>query len=245
MSNFNLVFFSSSSFVIPIIESVYAAQHQSLKLVFDKQIQWLRDNHKQFVNTMPNQWLSFDIENQIQQNSKLDEFLQKQIKLSLIVSQPDRINHSKTVSNPVVQWARNNQIPLFTPNRINKEINELGVALNGNPIDIAVLASFGQILSQQVLEFPAFGFLNWHPSLLPKYRGPTPMQTAIASGDPITGLSWLEMTKGMDAGDIWLQMAFQLDTKVTFDQLTTQMAVLGANTWSLPIVAKLNYSIGL
>lgn len=239
MDKFNIAFFSSSDFVIPIIESVYTGHGQTLKEVFEKQLKWLNDNQSDFVSVLPKEWLNLSLHNLDNKSPELQDILSKKIQLMLIVSQPDRVNHGKTVSNPVVKWSRERELLLFTPNKINKELEDMNIVLAGKKIDMAILASFGQILSEVVLEYPSFGFVNWHPSLLPKYRGPTPMQTALASGDTTTGLSWLEMTKAMDAGDIWLQLEFELGPKIDFKSLADQMAELGANTWALPIVAKL------
>lgn len=158
------------------------------------------------------------------------------VQLSLVISQPDRINRNKMVVNPISSWARSKQVVLETPLKINQEIASLQKQYE---IQAGIVASFGQILNSKVLTWPTFDLINWHPSKLPKYRGPTPIQTALASGDFETALSWIKMSKKMDAGPIWLQLPVTIETSDTFDSLALKMGQLGATTWTLPLVANL------
>jgi methionyl-tRNA formyltransferase len=80
--------------------------------------------------------------------------------------------------------------------------------------------------------------LNWHPSLLPKYRGATPMQSAIKNGDKESGLSWINMTKGLDEGDIFLQFNTNIEQD-NFVTLSQRLGELGARTWAISVVNKL------
>jgi methionyl-tRNA formyltransferase len=147
-----------------------------------------------------------------------------------VVTQPNWENHGKTYYNPVAKFvldlkSKGLDIPLFQPNRINKEL-EAFYEFAGD-FDMAVVASFGQIIGKSILDYPKYGCINWHPSLLPKYRGATPMQSAILNGDAKTGLSWIEMGVGMDSGKILLQEDVTLENK-GFGMLSIEMGVLGA-----------------
>jgi methionyl-tRNA formyltransferase len=169
--------------------------------------------------------LDFDIPNFLE--------LDLPIELSLVVSQPDSNNRGKITPNPVTNWARVNNLNLFIPESFNKSRSELT-----SEIDIAITASFGQIISEDSLSWPKNGFVNWHPSLLPKYRGATPMQSAIKNGDKESGLSWINMTKGLDEGDIFLQFNTNIE-QGNFATLSQRLGELGSRTWAIAIVNKL------
>jgi folate-dependent phosphoribosylglycinamide formyltransferase PurN len=239
----NIAFFSSSDFTIPILQSIQDAEsnEKSLWQVFCSQYLDLLDKAKD--KTISPQWWQEKnlMEKMVGKYSSKPEFnkFKEPISLKLIVTQPDRENRGKTLQNPISKWAKENQIQLFQPEKINKQSEEFTKLCQENEIETCILASFGQILSQKVLDTPKYGFINWHPSLLPKYRGATPMQSALAAGDKITGLTWLQMTKAMDAGDIYLQIPHQINESDTIVSLSQDMGVLGANTWSLPIILKL------
>ena len=97
----------------------------------------------------------------------------------------------------------------------NKAIAELR---NSNP-DLFVVASFGKILSDEVLSIPKHGALNIHPSLLPKYRGPSPIQTTIINGDKKTGVTIIKMDEEVDHGPIISQEALKIYEKDTLRSL--------------------------
>lgn len=237
-----IAFFSSSDFCIPIIDSVYNSGRAGLSLmqVFEKQYQWLLENQSDFKTILPSEWLSkkllVDLHETIANNLNLKTLLNNPIDLELVITQPDRLNRTKLVQNPVTKYCVNNQIPLYQPERINKEIEIYKERMQG--MDIAILASYGQILNQLVLDTPIFGFLNWHPSKLPLLRGPTPLQTTIVEGLQTTALSWLEMTRQMDAGDIWLQLEFEISNQIDINQLAERFSLIGSQTWALSLIYK-------
>jgi methionyl-tRNA formyltransferase len=91
------------------------------------------------------------------------------------------------------------------------------------------VAAYGQILPKEILEIPKHGCLNVHPSLLPKYRGPTPVQTAILNGDEETGVTVIKMTEKIDAGDIVASTKYEVrSTKIFYKDLEKALAELGA-----------------
>jgi methionyl-tRNA formyltransferase len=95
-----------------------------------------------------------------------------------------------------------------------------------------VLASFGRILPQEVLDLPKLGALNVHPSLLPKYRGATPIQTALRNGDEETGVTIMLMDAGMDTGDIVLQERTPVSPDERYGELHDRLAHFGAQALS-------------
>ena len=93
--------------------------------------------------------------------------------------------------------------------------------------DIAVVAAYGLILPQQILDAPKFGCLNVHGSLLPRWRGAAPVQRAIMAGDAVTGVTIMQMEKGLDTGSMLLMREVRVDRK-TAGQLMDEIAIIGA-----------------
>ncbi len=101
--------------------------------------------------------------------------------------------------------------------------------LNIKP-DLIVLAAYGQILPKEILDIPKYGCLNVHPSLLPKYRGPSPIQSFILSGDKKTGVTIILMDTKIDHGGIVANLKFEIqNSKITYKELHNKLAELGAN----------------
>ncbi len=105
----------------------------------------------------------------------------------------------------------------------------LAEKLQKHPADIGVLAAFGQIVPQAVIDMFPHGIVNIHPSLLPAYRGTTPIETAMLNGDTKTGVSIMSLVKEMDAGPIFAQQAIALQGTETKQQLSDQLGKLGAH----------------
>ena len=95
--------------------------------------------------------------------------------------------------------------------------------------DLIIVASFGLILPDSMLSIPNFGVINIHPSLLPKYRGPSPISSCIVSGEKITGVTIMKMVKELDAGPILHQEKFELDANLTSDEVGTKLFEIGTN----------------
>ncbi len=101
--------------------------------------------------------------------------------------------------------------------------------LNIKP-DLIVLAAYGQILPKEILDIPKYGCLNVHPSLLPKYRGPSPIQSFILSGGKKTGVTIILMDTKIDHGGIVANLKFEIgNSKITYKELHNKLAELGAN----------------
>ena len=125
------------------------------------------------------------------------------IDLKWAITMPDRpAGRGKQLQSPAVAvYAKENRVPLFQSENINKE-DEFLTKLETEKIDLIVVLAFAQFLGKRVLELPKTGCFNIHTSILPKYRGAAPIQYAILNGDSSTGVSIQKMVKKMDAGDL-------------------------------------------
>lgn len=123
----------------------------------------------------------------------------------------------------VAEIARKHNIPLLLPNRPAECLEKLSEL----SADVAVLVAYGRIIPQSIIDLFPTGIINIHPSLLPKYRGPTPIETAIAEGDTETGVSIMQLTSGMDEGDIYAQSVVPLsgaETKFELYEILSKKA---------------------
>jgi methionyl-tRNA formyltransferase len=129
----------------------------------------------------------------------------------------------------------------LTPSPVKRAALELGLSvdepralrayaaqLRSESLDLVILAAYGRILPQELLDLPRLGALNVHPSLLPKYRGATPIQGAILNDERETGVSIMRMDAGLDTGDIVLQQRVAIEPDETYGQLHDRLASIGA-----------------
>ncbi len=143
------------------------------------------------------------------------------------VTQPDRAKgRSKALLPPPVKiHALKYEIPVLQPRRIKKP--EAIEELKQYPADAYVVAAFGQILSQEILDIPPCGCLNIHASLLPGYRGASPIQHVILNGEKKTGITIMQMDAGIDTGDILYQKEIPIQDDDNYETLHDKLAVLG------------------
>lgn len=148
-------------------------------------------------------------------------------RLAGVVTQPDRPagRGQRLRPTPVKSVALELGLPVHEP----RSLRELALTLHGEEFDLFVLASYGRILPQALLELPRLGALNVHPSLLPKYRGATPIQTALLNGERETGVSIMLMDAGLDTGDVVLQERAAIEPGETYGELHDRLAMLGAD----------------
>ncbi len=148
--------------------------------------------------------------------------------VKLVVTQPDKVRgRGKEVSfSPVKELALEYGIEVFQPVKIRAEENV--EKLRSIKADIYIVAAFGQILSEEILNIPKYGCVNIHASLLPKYRGAAPIQWCILNGETKTGVTIMQMDKGVDTGDILLQKEIAIDKKETGESLFDRLAKLGS-----------------
>ncbi len=147
----------------------------------------------------------------------------------LVVTQPDRPagRGRLSVASPVKQAALALGLPVFQPERLAAS-DALDVLTFARP-DVAIVAAYGEILTATTLAIPARGFLNIHPSLLPRLRGATPVPTAILEGLSVTGVTVMEVGLGVDSGPILAQIAEPILDEDTGETLLTRLAELGAD----------------
>ena len=153
----------------------------------------------------------------------LEAILKAGHEVTAVVTQPDRQKgRGREVQySPVKECALSYGIPVLQPLKIKEK--DAVEELRKYPADIFVVAGFGQPLSEEILNMPRLGCINIHASLLPAYRGAAPIQWCVINGEEKTGVTIMQMAKGMDTGDILLQKEVVLDEKETggslFDRL--------------------------
>ena len=145
-----------------------------------------------------------------------------------VVTQPDKPKGrgKELQMTPVKICAMAHAIPVFQPVKIKAP--EAVKILREYEADIFVVAAFGQILSEEILAMPKYGCVNIHASLLPKYRGAGPIQWAIIDGEKKTGVTIMQMDKGLDTGDMLLQKEVEIDKRETGASLHDKLAAAGA-----------------
>ena len=144
-----------------------------------------------------------------------------------VITQPDRPAGRKMVLTPppVKEFALKKDIPVYQPESVRDE-NFFGLLESVGPDVIAVVA-YGKILPKYVLEYPPYGCVNVHASLLPKYRGPNPIAAAIMDGEKTTGITTIFMDEGIDTGDMILKEGIAIGENETFGELHDRLASLG------------------
>jgi methionyl-tRNA formyltransferase len=146
-----------------------------------------------------------------------------------VITQPDQPSgRGMTLHAPPVKvLATSYAIPVFQPARL-RDPAVLVQLQNWQP-DLIVVVAYGKMLPQTVLTFPPYGCINVHASLLPKYRGAAPIQWALAGGEKETGVTIMNISERMDAGDILLQKTLPIADEDTGGTLHDKLAVLGAD----------------
>ncbi len=152
----------------------------------------------------------------------LQRLAEENIKPFLIITTEDkpRGRHLRLSPTPVKKWALEKNIPVFT------NISEAEAIAKEN--EIFLVASYGKILPRKILDIPKYGVLNIHPSLLPKYRGPSPIQSAILNGDKETGITIMLMDEKVDHGPIISQKYFLIRENMDYEEMEKTLAFLGA-----------------
>jgi len=148
--------------------------------------------------------------------------------VTAVVTQPDRPKGRgrQTVPSPVKAWAVERGLPVLQPEKVRDR--DFQAELSQYPADMFVVVAYGQILPPRLLRLPQLGCVNVHASLLPKYRGASPMQWAIVRGETVTGVTIQHMDKGVDTGDMILQKSLPIGQDDTFETLHDKLAPLGA-----------------
>jgi methionyl-tRNA formyltransferase len=146
-----------------------------------------------------------------------------------VCTQPDRPagRGHKLQTSPVKALAEEHGIPVFQPETLHISNKEIRGKLSSLGADIFAVAAYGLLLPKGVLNMPPYGCVNVHASLLPKYRGASPIHSALLNGDSETGITIMQMDSGIDTGDIILQRTLSVSADERFTSLHDRMAELG------------------
>ncbi len=144
-----------------------------------------------------------------------------------VITQPDRPSGrgKKLTPSPVKIVAEENKLSVFQPEKVRK--SEFVKVIKQLEPDVIIVAAFGQLLPQAVLDIPPCGVINLHPSLLPKYRGAAPIQWAIINGEKETGITLMLLDAGEDTGDIISAEQIQIGLEDTAEDLHHKLANIG------------------
>ena len=148
--------------------------------------------------------------------------------VTAVVTQPDKARgrSGKPVFTPVKELAAAHGIAVHTPKRV-KDPGFIRT-LYQIPCDVIVVVAFGQILSKEILDYPRYGCINVHASLLPRWRGAAPMQWAILEGDAKTGITTMQMDEGLDTGDMLFRTEVDITPEETGESLHDKLSALGS-----------------
>lgn len=159
----------------------------------------------------------------------LDNLYNAGFEICGVVTAPDRPagRGMKIISSPVKEYAIEKNLKVFQPEKIvnNNEFKDEIRSLNP---DLVCVVAYGVILPKSFLKIPPLGCINLHPSMLPNYRGPAPIQWAILNGDKKTGVTIMYLNEKMDAGDIIAQKEVEIDEDETTGDLWNRLSELGA-----------------
>lgn len=144
------------------------------------------------------------------------------------VSQPDKPQgrSMKLMPTPVKALAESRGVPVFQPDRLKE--GQLRETLEQLQPDLCVVVAYGKILPDYILDFPKYGCINVHGSLLPRWRGAAPIQWAVLAGDKITGVTTMHMDRGLDTGDIIDMQTTEIGAHETAGELFDRLADMGA-----------------
>lgn len=135
----------------------------------------------------------------------------------------------KLTPPPIKEYAEANNIPVYQPNKV-KENPEVMEKLNEWKPNVIIVVAYGRILPKEILDFPKYGAINVHGSILPKYRGAAPIQWSVINGDRETGVTTMYMDEGMDTGDMITISKITIEKNDTYESVHDKLAIIGAKT---------------
>lgn len=174
----------------------------------------------------------------------LESLIEEGYKIALVITQPDRPKGRKRTltASPVKEAAQKHNIEVFQPENLRESYQDIF----DHEIDLIITAAYGQLLPNELLEYPKFGSINVHASLLPELRGGAPIHYSILQGKKETGITIIYMVEKLDAGNIISQRKIPIEEIDHVGTLHDKLSKIGANLLSetLPgIFAKTNKSI--
>lgn len=154
----------------------------------------------------------------------LEQLVAHQHTVVRCVTQPDRPQGRGLACepSPVKQAAIKLGLPVSQPERVRLEV------FDSLPIDVGVVAAYGQLIPREVLQQPPHGMLGVHPSLLPKYRGAAPVAWALLNGETMTGVTIFRLNERLDAGEVIVQESVAIEPTEHAETLTNRLARIGA-----------------
>ena len=158
----------------------------------------------------------------------LDRLLDSGHEVVLVVTRPDKPTgrHQELTAPPVAVAARQRGLEVVQPKTLKKQWFVDQLAATG--AEAGVVVAFGRLLPEPILSLFRYGLVNLHPSLLPRHRGPSPIQWSLACGDRTTGVTTMRLDEGMDTGPLLLQERVAIDQRETAEELGDRLAILGA-----------------
>lgn len=148
-------------------------------------------------------------------------------KITAVLTRPDKPagRGQKIAASAVKQVALANNLPVYQPATLKDE--NIQAQIKQLAPDVIIVVAYGLILPREILTIPSYGCINVHASLLPRWRGASPIQTAILAGDDETGVSIMQMEEGLDTGPVYLQKTCPIYATDTADDLEKKLAELG------------------
>ncbi len=151
--------------------------------------------------------------------------------VAAVFTQPDKPKGRgyKMIPTPVKSAAEEYGIPVYQPLSLRKgdDAAESMKILNDIAPDLIVVTAYGQILPKEVLELPRYGCINIHASLLPKYRGAAPINWVILNGESVTGVTSMQMSEGLDTGDMLIAKSTEIGENETYEELYKRLSDMG------------------
>lgn len=151
--------------------------------------------------------------------------------IAAVFTQPDKPKGRgyKMIPTPVKSAAQEYNIPVYQPLSLRKgeDAAESMKILNDIAPDLIVVTAYGQILPTEILELPRFGCINIHASLLPKYRGAAPINWVLLNGEKETGVTSMQMSEGLDTGDMLIKRAVEIGENETYSALYSRLSEIG------------------
>lgn len=149
-----------------------------------------------------------------------------------VFTQPDKPKGRghKMQFPPVKECAVDAGIPVYQPLKM-KDGEAISILENLNP-ELIIVVAYGKILPKEILDFPKYGCINMHASILPRYRGAAPIQWSVLNGEKISGVTAMQMDVGLDTGDMLLTKTVEIDENETAGELHDKLSVLGADVMS-------------
>jgi len=159
----------------------------------------------------------------------LQALCDKEYEVVAVLTQPDRPSGRglKLHPSPIKLKANELGIPVFQPSELKSKASYESLA--AIDFNVMIVAAYGLIIPQAILDLPSFGCFNIHASLLPRWRGAAPIHRAILMGDEVTGVTIMRVVQKLDAGDMIKKTEIQISEKDTTEQLTKTLAVSGAH----------------